>query len=454
MYQSRWLRPLYVWDYVALRLSEEGVGGILQSHPSPAEQPQANHKLGRGAPPRLRVAMYSHDTQGLGHIRRNLLVAAALRRHGGAISTILLLSGVREAAAFALPAGIDCLTLPSLGKDTNGGYYPRSLTVPMPDLIRIRTSAITAALRSFDPDLFIVDKVPVGALNELLPSLEMLRSVGRARIVLGLREILDDPQTVRQEWERGEYAEALRDYYDRIWVYGDPKVFDTADEYGFAPDLVRMARYTGYLNPQDVGSNGYRDGEEEAAAWMSAGAEARVIGLVGGGRDGLSLAEAFLSADLPAGMHGLLVTGPLMPDDARASLRALAQRRPRQHVIEFVTDPSRLLNYADMVIAMGGYNTICEILSFQKRALIVPRIKPRTEQLIRAKCFAGLGLVDMLHPNDLSPVKLTAWLSRGPEEPPRAHEVIDFNGVGELQRLYDEVVNCGRPPAELIHAVE
>jgi predicted glycosyltransferase len=36
------------------------------------------------------------------------------------------------------------------------------------------------------------------------------------------------------------------------------------------------------------------------------------------------------------------------------------------------------------VVAMGGYNTFCEILSFDKRALIVPRTRPRMEQDLRA----------------------------------------------------------------------
>ena len=48
------------------------------------------------------------------------------------------------------------------------------------------------------------------------------------------------------------------------------------------------------------------------------------------------------------------------------------------------------------VVAMGGYNTFCEILSFDKRALIVPRTAPRLEQFIRAKRAAELGLVAML----------------------------------------------------------
>ena len=48
------------------------------------------------------------------------------------------------------------------------------------------------------------------------------------------------------------------------------------------------------------------------------------------------------------------------------------------------------------VVAMGGYNTFCEILSFDKRALIIPRTAPRLEQFIRTKRAAELGLLAML----------------------------------------------------------
>ena len=48
------------------------------------------------------------------------------------------------------------------------------------------------------------------------------------------------------------------------------------------------------------------------------------------------------------------------------------------------------------VVAMGGYNTFCEILSFDKRALIVPRTVPRMEQYIRSSRAQDLGLAHML----------------------------------------------------------
>ncbi|NNF41974.1 MAG: glycosyltransferase [Phycisphaerales bacterium] len=404
----------------------------LNEHAKPARdaRPQSGSRANGATPPRgPRIALYSHDTQGLGHIRRNLLISHALCGDG-ASPIILLLSGLREASAFAMPAGVDCLTLPSLGKDADGVYYPRSLGVPMDDLMTMRSRSISAALQSFVPDVLIVDKVPRGVYDELVPSLAWLHGNGRTRIILGLREILDAPSVVAEEWRRGDYAAAIRQYYDRIWVYGDRAVFDPVHEYAFDPDLASLVRYSGYLNPRDAG--------DESTPEVT-GTDGTLC-LVGGGRDGLPLAEAFLRGRWSG--RGVLVTGPLMADDDRAALHTLATQRPGVEVREFVTDPRPLIAGASKVIAMGGYNTMCEVLAYRKPALIVPRIEPRTEQLIRATRFAQRGLVDMLHPDDLTAPALTAWIDAELRPMPAARDAIDFAGVERLPELLREAIGA------------
>src|SRR5262245_187949 len=190
----------------------------------------------RFASPR-RIALYSHDTMGIGHVRRNLLIAQTLVRSASGTS-ILLIAGAREACAFALPPGVDCLTLPSLSKDGDGAYETRRLGIDKEELVTLRARAVAAALDSFGPDVLIVDKVPRGALCELDLALHTLRTRGRTSCVLGLREVLDDPASVRREWDSLGNEDAIRTYYDAIWVYGDPLVYDPVAEYGFAADVA------------------------------------------------------------------------------------------------------------------------------------------------------------------------------------------------------------------------
>jgi predicted glycosyltransferase len=361
---------------------------------------------------------------------------------------------MHEAAAFDFPEGVDCLTLPSLGKDTQGEYYPRSLAITMKELIRLRSGTILAAVRSFQPNLFIADKVPLGAFNELLPALKAFESSGRTRAVLGLREVLDDPQTVAREWRTGGYEAAIRRYYDRIWVYGDRGVYDAGAEYALSPDIAAKVRFTGYLNPLEgwAGTNNRAVADSQVRAELGLPAGRLVLCVVGGGRDGVPLAEAFLRATLPPGTSGLLITGPLMPPAAQEILRNLASRQPRMRVREFVTDPLLYMRLAERIIGMGGYNTMCEVVACGKPALIVPRVEPRIEQLIRAERFAARKLVHMLSPGDLSAGAVSAWLSRDWRPVARGTEVVDFSGLSRLPELAREVLELAPHREDSIHA--
>ena len=198
--------------------------------------------------PSPRIALYSHDTMGLGHIRRNQLIAMALAAPP-LNATVLLITGVREGGAFPMPQGIDSVVLPAYRKDADGGYSSRSLNIGIDQLTRFRADLIDLALKRFQPDLFIADNVPGGALDELLPALERMRRDGNTHCVLGLRDILDDPETIRREWERRRNFSTIARLYDAIWVYGDPAVYPTADIYDFPAELKAITSYTGYLDP-------------------------------------------------------------------------------------------------------------------------------------------------------------------------------------------------------------
>ena len=135
----------------------------------------------------MKIALYSHDTMGLGHIRRNLLIAQSLAE-SHLQANILIIAGIHEAGAFKIPKGVDCITLPAYSKDLDGRYSPRSLSVKTNTLISLRSRVIGAALASFEPDLFVVDNVPNGAVRELTPIMASLKFSDKIRTVLGFKE--------------------------------------------------------------------------------------------------------------------------------------------------------------------------------------------------------------------------------------------------------------------------
>jgi len=380
---------------------------------------------------------------GLGHMRRNLLLAQTLAAAPLNAAT-LLISEARQAANFAIPEGVDTLILPALRKTPDGQVAPRYLDISLSKLVAMRSRAILGAIEAFEPDVLIVDHLARGAMRELEPTLDALRRSGRTRCVLGLRDILEAPETVRREWNNAANDDAIRDYYDSVWVYGDPRVYDLAHEYQFAEHVAQKIRYVGYLDQRQRIDNAERPGD---ALVESLGLPAGRLALcmVGGGQDGASLAEAFAAAQLPPDMVGVIVTGPFMPPAVLERLQRAAAQNPQLRVLDFVAEPTLLLRRAERVIAMGGYNTVCEVLSFAKHALIVPRAAPRREQLIRAERLHELGLLDVLPYEEITSDALAAWAAHDLGATPQVHERVDMSGLERLPQLLESMLAVRRP---------
>ena len=376
---------------------------------------------------KLRIALYSHDTMGLGHSRRNLLIARTLTAPPTNAS-VLMITGVRQAGAFAAPAAVDFLTLPAYYKNRTGEYRAQLLALSVDALAKLRGATICAALTNFAPDVFIVDNVPRGALNELVPTLDHLAREGRTRCILGLRDVIDEPAIVQSQWLQRKNFEAVRDYYDAVWIYGDPTVYDTAIEYDFCSDMLGKTRYTGYLDPQQPDQpshapSGATHGDGDGAPY--------VLCVVGGGQDGAGLARAFSRAKRPRNTRGLIVTGPFMPDSERHRLARRATTEAGLTVLGFVPDPMDLMLKAEAIVAMGGYNTVSEILSMRKRALLVPRCTPRKEQLIRAERLKAMGHIDYIRAEALTDVGISEWMS-APAPDHANRTAIDFKGLDRI----------------------
>jgi len=339
-----------------------------------------------------RTLLYSHDTFGLGHLRRSRTIAMALTQADPACSA-LIVTGSPIAGRFDFAERVDHVRLPGVVKLPDGSYSSLNLAVPIDEMVTLRGSIIEATARAFDPDVAIVDKEPWGFRHELASTLEHLKKRG-ARLVLGIRDVLDDDDALVAEWARKNAMEALERYYDEIWIYGIPELHEPLEGLDLSPSLRRRVRYTGYLR-------------REAPDWPAeTGTEIPeapyVLVTTGGGGDGASLIDWVLRAyeeDPALRTRALIVYGPFMPADSRQIFEErVARLDGRVSAIGFHPRFERLLIEARGVVAMGGYNTFCEILSTDQPAIIVPRVRPRREQAIRAAAAERLGLVRMLLP--------------------------------------------------------
>lgn len=381
-----------------------------------------------------RIVLYSHDTLGFGHLRRNLLLANALKQCD-CQPEILLIAGMREAGAFEVPPGVDCLTLPAYAKGADGAYYPRDLGNDLGQLANLRANIIEAAVSNFNPHLMIVDNVPRGAQAELDSTLRMIKKRGHTHLVLGLRDVIDTPAIVRKQWLRHRNFEVIRDSFDEVWIYGDPELYDAIDEYALGDDFRNKSVFVGFLDQTPrLHTNTSSHCRDKA---LGEDTRPYILCTVGGGKDGGALCRAFAAADMPSGHRGILITGSQMSSDEKEQVRQIASANPDVTLINFMKEPIALMAGAAQVVCMGGYNTVCEVLSLGCPALVVPRVAPRLEQWLRADRLAARGIIDIVHPDQVSADFLSEWLSEPANRQRPPNHNLDMNGLDRVRTLVD-----------------
>jgi predicted glycosyltransferase len=340
------------------------------------------------------ILMYSHDTYGLGHIRRTLAIASHLRTPN---VNILIITGSPIVGRFSFPPQIDFVRVPGMIKRTNEEYLPLSIKINTRHALKIRQTIITSTAKAFQPRLFIVDKAPLGLKREIIPTLQWInRCHENTRTVLGLRDIMDDAASTKKDWEEKGVYEVLERYYSEIWVYGNQDFYDPIREYDIPKDISQKMVFTGYI-PRAVPKAGEIN---EVRKEQRLGPDQKlVVVTTGGGGDGYEHMDAYLRmleswGESPP-FRTVMVTGPFMPKKRRLEIFNRA-RRIGVRTYRFYRRMERLIGAADVVVCMGGYNTVCEILSQQKPSLIIPREHPRREQLIRAQILCEQNLADYI----------------------------------------------------------
>ncbi len=341
--------------------------------------------------------MYSHDTFGLGHLRRCRTIAHSLVQDISSLH-VLIISGSPIAGAFDFRVRVDFVKIPSVIKLHSGEYKSMVEHIDLDETMDMRRSMISDTARSFAPDIMIVDKEPMGLNGELEDTLHELKAAG-ATLVLGLRDVMDSDRLLKQEWQAKNMVARIEKVYDHLWVYGPEKFWYPLGGLEIPPQMQSRLTYTGFLR-RTVPSSTYRHLPTQ---------EDFILITTGGGGDGAELLKNALAAyehDKTIPYGAVMVLGPFMPANDRDEIFDRAEKIGRITVIEFDALIEKLIVDAKAVVGMCGYNTFCENLSFDKRTLYVPRVRPREEQLVRANRAAELGLAKMLMPEQSADPKI------------------------------------------------
>lgn len=365
-----------------------------------------------------RILIYSHDSFGLGHLRRCRAIAHSLVARYKGVS-VLILSGSPIIGSFNFKARVDFVRMPGVIKLKDGEYTSLGLHIDLEQTMSMRESIIYHTAAIYKPDIFLVDKEPTGLKGEVVSTLKMLREGGTIN-VLGLRDVMDEATSLKAEWERKQVAPALEQLYHDIWVYGPREMGNPVESLGLTDSVKQKITYTGYLDRELPSDRNW-----VAPANID---DPYILITAGGGGDGAEMIDWVISAyesnrSIPH--RALIVTGPFMQSVHQQEFHDRCEPLHGVEIITFDTNIELLMEQAIGIVAMGGYNTFCEILSLDKPALIVPRSVPRQEQTIRANRAVALGLVSMLDPDHgRDPAKMATALNQLPyQKPPSANAI-------------------------------
>lgn len=366
---------------------------------------------------------------GLGHTRRHLAIATALSELAPDAS-VLLATGADEVHRLGLSPQVEILKLPALRKLTNKQYGSRRLRIPAAEIRGLRSAVLTATVRSFRPDVVLVDKHPFGADGEFREALEAQRARGGAA-ALGLRDILDEPEAVMAEWAPHQVQQRIQEHYDQVLVYGQRTVFDAIGEYGFSDAMAERTRFCGYIVNRPN-----RDATDDLrlhALQQDPSARPVVLATAGGGEDGYLILETFIRAATGAPWRGVAIAGPMISEAELEVLRRLAgQAGVALHV--FVPNLSTWFWSVNVLLCMGGYNTLAEALCTGIPTICLPRVYPRREQLIRARAFESHGLLRAIQPDQFSVNRLREAVEQSLQASrqdllARASQILNFDGA-------------------------
>ena len=410
--------------------------GSWFSNGHPASARRDNHLSVSGSSPK--IVLYSHDTFGMGNIRRTLLLSQEfITDYPGA--SILILTGSPMIHAFRIPKGIDYIKLPCLDRPEAENYAPRYLSGCPEEVRDTREAILKESVLRFNPDLMVIDKRAAGVDGELMPTLHALRQNGRhTKLVLGVRDILDEPERTRRVLASNGSFDVIDDFYDEVWIYGSKAIFDTAKEYAFPESVVRKTFYCGYLKRPTI-------------SVQRTEGPPRILVTTGGGGDGSELIEAYLSglSGLPrnVALRTTVIFGPQMPQTRRAEFLRRFDYLADVNFLEFEADITNRYAESDVVVSQAGYNTVCELLSFSRRAILVPRSEPVREQLIRARLMAARGFFEFIEPQRLTPETLISRVLEALNSSSRASATLDLDGLPVIRERVRTLLGCWRRAA-------
>jgi len=345
----------------------------------------------------VRVLLYCQPLTGLGHYTRTLAIARELAQ----AHEVHLASGSRPFPGARDAPGVRFVDLPVLWREQGN-----VVGAPLDERRRLLTEAV-ARIR---PDVLMIEHFPFSKWELAEEALAAIDAAKGARIVCSHRDIA-----------LGSDARAcatLAKHFDALLVHGDPAVTRLEDQLPWAREIPVPVTYTGYVCGRAPGTRN---------------PERRILASAGGGVEAGDLLPTCIEAWKLLRDDRALVAfaGPFLREDAFARLRSRADVR------RFTPDLAAEMAASDLSVSRAGYNTCADLLLARVRAVVVPSPK-MSDQRLRARRLAELGVVEALAPEDMAAETLADAMRRALARP-RPEHAIALDGAQRTRAFLEDL---------------
>ena len=331
---------------------------------------------------------------GIGHFVRSIELAKGLCNY----FSVSILNGGESVPNFDIPSEINLIPLPAIYKQENVSYLsPVDSTYSIEECFKKRRDIIENSLSNLKPEIIITEHFPFGLLFEdevvqLISSAKSLNS--NVKVVCSVRDIIESASGNIKD---NITVKLLNKWYDLLLIHGDEKYFHLKNTFSRYNEISIPNYHTGYIVKrieQKVKTDNLKP---------------IILASIAGGRLGKELLNVLIknhSAVNKKTTHKLILfTGAF--ESSFEELTDEIKKLSYNDIELFAFDRESYLGYfsqADLVISLGGYNSIIESISNRKRLLVYQRefTQGNEEQDLRLNLFKEMGVLNVISSKDLN----------------------------------------------------
>jgi predicted glycosyltransferase len=371
------------------------------------------------------ILIHCQYVYGIGHLVRVSELAHGLSKQ----FRVVILCGGEPVPGFELPENVEFIQLSAIYKEEKSeSLIPIDPSLTLRECFLLRQELIKQSIEEIKPDILITEHFPFGLLfeNEVVALINKVKQVNpNAKIVCSVRDLIESINGGKRD---NYVCDLINSLYDMVLVHGDEKFAALSKSFPSFSKITIPIVHTGYIVtciPTQINS-------ETTPIILASVAAGRLGGEL---LDALIDSHLFIKSKMD---HKLILFSGAFQKDFKDKENKVSSLRSNDISIQIFNRQKYLSNLsnASLSISLGGYNSIIESVSAQRKMLVYQRefAGGNDEQYMRIRLFEAIGFLNVITSEDLSTEKLAKLILHRLTDLPIPEYKIDMNGVQTSNR--------------------